>query len=688
MFEVSPLDIENYNIENYYANVQDRERLLSELKDKGSVKNFETTFFTYTGKKISAILSAFIEGETISGMLLDITDIKLVEKNRNLTASILDLLNRANNLNVIINDMLKMIKEFNNYDAIGIRLKTDEDYPYYITIGFSENFLKTEKSLWKSNQACEYTKDSNGNMIYECMCGRIVTERIKHEYDFFTAYGSFWTNSTSELLVSLKDERERFFPRGKCLQDKYESIAIIPLKSEGEIIGLLQLNDKRKNLFTLKLIEFFEDISSSIGIALKRRKAKEEIEKNEANLKVILSELTIAKEKAEEMNRLKTNFLANMSHELRTPMIGILGFSQMLSNNVDDINEVKELGELIYSSGKRLMDTLNMILDISRIESSGEHIDFTEVDIVEEIKSVMNLFNIEAAKKNLNLIFENRFKNFIILSDSKAINCILNNLIHNAIKFTITGTVTVELFKMEINSKIWTIIEVIDTGIGIAEENLDIIFEEFRQVSEGISRNYEGIGLGLTLTKKYVDMLGGNITVKSNLNEGSVFSVYLPIESEMKIDIMDNYLNILDENMKLSEIESTIKRKKLLIVDDDETTMVYLRKILKKDFDFEIAVNGKTAIEMACNFHFDAILMDINLGKGLNGVEVLNEIKNIPIHFHTPVIAITAYAMKGDKEKYLNFGFDEYISKPFDQNQLFELLNLLLNKSILGNNNE
>lgn len=239
-----------------------------------------------------------------------------------------------------------------------------------------------------------------------------------------------------------------------------------------------------------------------------------------------------AKNYAEEMSKLKSSFLANMSHELRTPMNGILGFSQFM-NTLDDIDEAKEISELIYESSKRLMETLNLILDISTIESGVNEIEFENFDIIKIINDNITLFSKIAISKSLSLTLNTKFEKLIVNSNSKIIHSIISNLINNAIKFTNKGGIRVDLNiipnKKHSTHKKWIKIKVIDTGIGIAKKHRRIIFDEFRQVSEGINRNFEGSGLGLTLTKKYVNLLGGEINVKSEVDKGSTFTFKIPI---------------------------------------------------------------------------------------------------------------------------------------------------------------
>lgn len=238
--------------------------------------------------------------------------------------------------------------------------------------------------------------------------------------------------------------------------------------------------------------------------------------------------MILAKEQAEEANRLKTNILANMGHELRTPMIGILGFSKILVD-INDINELREVGDLIYQSSKRLMSTLNQILDISKIESGDFKPQFVEIDLIEVSVLTLNIFRKMADEKSLRLTLVSKFNELFIICDQGAIQSILNNLLDNAIKFTTKGSVTLRI-ESEINVKgEAAIIEVEDTGIGISQDNINTIFEAFRQGSEGLTRSHEGTGLGLTLIKKYIDILGGDIDVKSKLNEGTTFTVKIPM---------------------------------------------------------------------------------------------------------------------------------------------------------------
>ncbi|TAL67160.1 MAG: PAS domain S-box protein [Bacteroidetes bacterium] len=237
--------------------------------------------------------------------------------------------------------------------------------------------------------------------------------------------------------------------------------------------------------------------------------------------------ILLAKERAEEANRLKTNILANMGHELRTPMIGILGFSKVLVD-IKDMNELREVSDLIYQSSQRLMSTLNQILDISKIESGEFKPQPVELDLIEVGTLILGNYRKMAEEKGLKMVLQSSYNELTVISDLAAVQSILNNLVDNAIKFTYKGSITVNFDTKKNNETDLALIEVRDTGIGISEENLNTIFEAFRQGSEGLTRSHEGTGLGLTLIKKYIDILGGEINVESKPNEGSIFTVAIP----------------------------------------------------------------------------------------------------------------------------------------------------------------
>lgn len=394
--------------------------------------------------------------------------------------------------------------------------------------------------------------------------------------------------------------------------------------------------------------------------------------------KIAEVELIKAKERAEESERLKSRFLANMSHELRTPMNGILGFSNLITYS-DNLEEAKEMASLINSSGKRLLDTLNMILDLSRVEAGETKLDFFDFDIINEINNIITNFMPFAESKGLSIFLISRFNELYINSSKKAIESIINNLINNAIKFTDFGGITINIdIEFSTQNTIetnWLKISVSDTGIGIEEKYLDSIFLEFRQAHEGVYNSYQGTGLGLSISKKYAEMLGGSITVKSKVNHGTTFTVTIPYRPSTKYE---NINKTRQNSQTIKMIHSSSEIKNILLIEDDSISAQLVESILKGIYKLDIAKNPDLAIDLIKRKNYSLILLDINLGKDINGIELMKEIKKIKGYENIPVIAITAYAMKGDREEFINAGCSDYIAKPFDKEELIIKIKHLL----------
>ncbi|MCX6163401.1 MAG: response regulator, partial [Ignavibacteriae bacterium] len=377
-------------------------------------------------------------------------------------------------------------------------------------------------------------------------------------------------------------------------------------------------------------------------------------------------ELINAKNKAEEMNRLKSSFLANMSHELRTPLVGILGFSEILAGELEN-KEFKHFASSIHSSGKRLLNTLNLILDLSRIEANKQDVILINTDIGSVTRDIVSEFSIFAENKNLYLNFSINDNNVFSVVDERIFHSIVSNLIENAIKYTNLGGVIVTVDKEFEDNKNWVTIKIKDTGIGIPESHLHTIFEEFRQVSEGWSRSYEGTGLGLTIAKKFTDLLSGKIKIESEINSGSIFTVMFPLSNE--VPSMEQEKEIKPEIEKKSD-----KSFNILLIDDDKNVSDLISNLFKGR-NYSFADTEEKAYGLLKKQKYSLILLDINLGLNVSGIDVLKKIREIRGYENVPILALTAYAMLGDKEKFLNAGCDDYISKPFNRNELFNLIN-------------
>lgn len=369
---------------------------------------------------------------------------------------------------------------------------------------------------------------------------------------------------------------------------------------------------------------------------------------------------------AEEANQAKSKFLANMSHEIRTPMNGILGFTEVLLDIESDPKKTEMLS-LIRTSGETLLKLINDILDLSKVEAGKISIINKEFNLTNLIENTVKSFEIVAHKKNLKLIFinHNEFDGFV-LSDSLRLKQIIANLLSNALKFTFRGEVKVELFTKVNDNILESKIIVKDTGIGVAADKIEKIFEEFYQNSD--TEKYKGTGLGLSITKKLVEMMNGSIKLKSEIDIGSEFIVNINFELTNS-----NYIHKeIVENKKTENIPGV----KILVAEDDLTNQHLISAIAKsRKWNVDIVENGKLAVEKYQNNNYDLILMDIQMPI-MTGIEATISIREYEknIGKHTPIIACTAYAMINDKTKCLSAGMDEYISKPINFNELNKII--------------
>jgi len=383
-------------------------------------------------------------------------------------------------------------------------------------------------------------------------------------------------------------------------------------------------------------------------------------------------ELEIALEKAEESDRLKSAFLANMSHEIRTPMNGILGFAELLKKqNIDPQKQLRFI-EVIQQSGERMLNIINDIVDISKIESGTMEIYNTETDINKNLDDIYDFFKREADSKNIKLTYRKAFPkhNSIILTDEHKVVSILTNLLKNAIKFTNEGTIEFGYKKRTDQIEFY----VKDTGVGITADKKEVIFDRFRQGSEKLNRNYEGAGLGLAICKAYIQMLKGEIWLESELNSGSTFYFTIPLlfPEDKEAPIIDEEEEVVEE----VEVELERKNMNILIVEDDENSANYLKMILAEKNYLLFATNGIEAIDVCKrNKDIDLILMDLKLPV-LNGFRATKEIRKF--NKDVVIIAQTAFAFESDKEKALKNGCNDFITKPITESNLILTINKYL----------
>ncbi|MBE9466900.1 MAG: PAS domain S-box protein [Bacteroidetes bacterium] len=444
----------------------------------------------------------------------------------------------------------------------------------------------------------------------------------------------------------------------------------IPLIVQEKVIGVMAVQSYvSEKAFNKQDMDVLQIISHQVSISLERKKTEE-------NLKSAL-------EKALESERLKSAFLANMSHEIRTPMNGIIGFVKLLDNPEFSTSEKKEFTDIINKSSKRLLDTIKDIIDISKIDAGQIKISKTETSINKIFDELYAFFSLEANKKGLKLISEPTLSNekATILTDNVKLHAILSNLIKNSIKFTKKGSITFGYFRKENFIEFY----VNDTGIGVPENRKEAIFNRFVQADIKDTRVFEGSGLGLSIAKAYVLMLGGEIRLQSEDEslsfEKAGWSKFIFTIPYIKNDSKKE-LNNPDKNLKNNydfNVNSETKNLNILIAEDEESSSLFLKTILNKICKkITFVQTGREAIKICKkNKDIDLVLMDLKM-TDIDGFEATREIRKFDKNLI--IIAQTAYSFLEDKEKALNAGCDDYITKPIYKNLLFEIIFKQLNK--------
>ena len=369
--------------------------------------------------------------------------------------------------------------------------------------------------------------------------------------------------------------------------------------------------------------------------------------------------------RAKQASKSKSEFLANMSHEIRTPLNAILGFIDLLKEREEDSEKLKYIAT-VQSSSNTLLGIINDILDFSKIESGNLSIEKVHFNVEEEFRTLVELFRAKASEKSLNLqlIMDDNMP-AALYSDPLRIKQVIANLLSNALKFTPrNGKVKLNISYK--NEKL--LVSVSDTGIGVPKDKQKHIFKAFSQAESSTTRKYGGTGLGLTISSRLISMLGGKLKLESEEGKGSTFSFSIDVQ-------VGKYKKFIQEKTRdLSAIEN----KHILLVEDNKANQMYMSLILKKfKLQYTIANDGLEAVSCFKEHSYDLILMDENM-PNLNGIEATKQIlafEKEKGRTHTPIIALTANALKGDREKFLDAGMDEYLTKPINKEKLAQTLN-------------
>ncbi len=391
----------------------------------------------------------------------------------------------------------------------------------------------------------------------------------------------------------------------------------------------------------------------------------------------LLNQVETARDKAEKANAAKTDFLSSMSHEIRTPLNAIVGFSQAIQEETT-LEAAKQDAKDIILASQNLLEIVNGILDISKIEANKMEISNTKYNIKTESENLYKLIKPRIGEKPIEFVM-NIAPDVptTLYGDKGKVKEIMTNLLTNAVKYTEQGEINLEISCINKNDNSTIIISVEDTGRGIKPEKIDKLFTKFERLDEDRNTTLEGTGLGLAITKRLVEMMNGKIIVQSVFGNGSKFTVYLPqkiiYDKELKVEPQKEVLNLVN--------------KKVLVVDDNDLNLKIADRLLKKyNLQVDTCKSGYECLEKIKDQTYDLIFMDDMMPK-MSGTETLHIIQESPT-FKTKVIALTANAIEGMKEKYIEEGFNDYLAKPIDKDELEKVLRRHLNHEIESANFE
>ncbi len=453
---------------------------------------------------------------------------------------------------------------------------------------------------------------------------------------------------------------------------------LIPLEHEltGEVFtvfgmsyfadSFLDYPKKQLNEAVLKLFLLFALLIVFEKFLLKHL----ELKKTVYNLKEATIKANQCSKAAEEANQAKSRFLANMSHEIRTPLNGISGFAQILN----ETNLSDEQGKFLYhilKSSEILIELINQILDLSKIEAGEMKLESYPFNLKKLLNDILNMFSPKIDEKNLklNLVFDDYCPEWIS-GDALRLKQILINLTGNAVKFTEKGEISIKVYaENKVENKVDIYFEVKDTGIGIPAEKVSNLFNPFYQTDDSTTRKYGGTGLGLAVTKELIELMGGKIEVESAENIGSTFKFKISFQFAEIFNQNFSEKNHIEE--KKTIINSDIKI--LLVEDDIFSRNLIIVKLNKQNLKCDIAVNGKEAVNAVLLKKYDIILMDCQMPV-MDGYTATKKIRELDNGKKTPIIAMTAHAMAGDREKCIESGMDDYVSKPVNLKILFDLI--------------
>ncbi len=503
--------------------------------------------------------------------------------------------------------------------------------------------LKAASDLVKSDAATVFLLDEDGQGL-SAIATFPFADNVSKVAHFEMGEGIVGWAAQKRRVVAVADATQDRRFKNLDMAHAPRSCLVMPLESPRRLVGALTLARREVQPFTTIEQALMQIIANQASISIDNARLYNTQKGQFGEIAAQKRELEIANAQINEISRLKSEFLANMSHELRTPLNAILGFSEILKDNLVELSpeQRQECMENIHASGKHLLELVNDVLDLSKIEAGRMELQYDRFWVSNAVREVYNVIRSLSERRDIQLDVSIDPEDLEVRADKSKFKQVMYNLLSNAIKFTAQGG--------RVWVKSWAdnddlVVEVGDTGIGIPKEHQMRIFSEFYQVEASVTRQVEGTGLGLSLTRRLLQLHGGWINVESEVGTGSVFTFRIPMAG---MEASNGHHN------------------RILLVEDNESNRELTKMVLiGNGFDVDIAVDGNEGLHKARSTLYDLVLMDVQL-PGMDGLTVTRMLKADPKTAQVPIVALTANAMKGDEQEALAAGCSGYITKPIE----------------------